>query len=232
MEAIILAGGLGTRLQGVIGAYPKCMAGVNGRPFLAYILEYLSRQGCTKAILSLGFKHEVVIEWLGQHNLPFPCEWVIEYEPLGTGGGIQLAMKQATTSNVVVLNGDTLFDIDLSALANFHMEHHAETTIALREMHHFERYGVVNTDNTDAIISFAEKRYMEHGLINGGVYLVNRDAFLSRNLPQKFSFEKEYLEQFVAQGRFFGSRSQDYFIDIGIPEDYAKVQDDFKKMFP
>ena len=232
MEAIILAGGLGTRLQGVIGAYPKCMADVNGKPFLAYILEYLSRQGCSKAILSLGFKHEVVTEWLGKQSLPFACEWVIEYEPLGTGGGIQLALKQAVTNDVVVLNGDTFFDINLGALAKFHFQHHAETSIALREMHNFERYGVVNTEEGNKILSFAEKRYMEQGLINGGVYFVNRKSFLSRDFPQKFSFEKDYLEQFVEEGKFFGSCIQDYFIDIGIPEDYARVQDDFKQMFP
>ena len=209
MEAIILAGGLGTRLQGVIGAYPKCMAAVNGKPFLEYIFNYLGKNGCTRAILSLGFRHEVVTEWLASQHFPFAVDSVIEYEPLGTGGGIQLALKAATEKQVLVLNGDTLFDIDVAELIKKHEATHAETTLALKEMHHFERYGVVNTDGAGKILSFAEKRFTSHGYINGGVYIIEREAFLTRNLPEKFSFEKDYLEKFVSDGCFFGRTSSD-----------------------
>jgi D-glycero-alpha-D-manno-heptose 1-phosphate guanylyltransferase len=228
MEAIILAGGLGTRLQGVIGAYPKCMAPVNGKPFLSYIFQYLTKQKCTSAILSLGYMHEVVTVWLDKQSFDFPYKVVIENEPLGTGGGIQLAMRQAKTNDVAVLNGDTFFDINLDEMMQFHLSKSSETTLALKDMQQFDRYGIVHTDSTGIITSFEEKKYQDTGMINGGVYIVNTKAFLSRNLPAKFSFEKDYLEKFVSEQKFFGWSSSSYFIDIGIPADYARVQNDFK----
>ena len=231
MEAIILAGGLGTRLQGVIGAYPKCMAPVNGKPFLAYIFDYLERQECTRVVLSLGYKHEVVAEWLNKGSVNIPCSQVIESEPLGTGGGIQLALGAAKDKNVVILNGDTFFDVDLQKMMDFHLKAESKTTLALKQMREFERYGVVNMGANNIILSFEEKKYRATGLINGGVYIVDKEALLAKHLPQKFSFEKDYLERYVAEGNFCGYELDGYFIDIGIPEDYARVKDDFKKMF-
>lgn len=232
MEAIILAGGLGTRLQGVIGAYPKCMAEVNGKPFLAYLLSYLKLQGCAHAIFSLGFKSEVVVDWLLANPPSFPYTTVVENEPLGTGGGIGMAMRSAGHDVVAVLNGDTYFDVNLSDLETYHRNRNAETTLALREMQQFDRYGVVRTDDKGVIIAFEEKAYKETGTINGGVYMISRKPFLDRQLPEKYSFEKDYLERFVSERRFYGCTATNYFIDIGIPEDYAKVATDFKTMFP
>jgi D-glycero-alpha-D-manno-heptose 1-phosphate guanylyltransferase len=231
MECIILAGGQGTRLQGVIGAYPKCMAPVNEKPFLHYLFEYLSTQKCTRMILSLGFKHEVVTEWLKTQSLPFEIDYVIETEPLGTGGGIALALAKAATDDAVVLNGDTMFQVDLKKLINFHQQKNAATTLALRQMHHFERYGVVNINEAGVITSFEEKRYRESGLINGGMYVINKKYLFDKQLPEKFSFEKGYLERFATEGRFFGCGNEGYFIDIGIPEDYSQAQTDFKTLF-
>lgn len=231
MECIVLAGGLGTRLQGVIGQFPKCMAPVNGKPFLHYIFEYLKAQGCTRVILSLGFKHEVITEWLSGQTLSFETDYVIEHEPLGTGGGISLAMSKAQTEDVAVLNGDTMFRVDLRSQMAFHKEHNAGTTLALKAMHHFDRYGLVRTDAHGIITAFEEKRPTEDGLINGGVYIINKAALLSKALPQKYSFEKDYLEAFVNEGKFFGYTDDAYFIDIGIPADYAQAGEDFKQMF-
>lgn len=229
MECIVLAGGLGTRLRNTIGDYPKCMAEVNGKPFLQYLFDYLQAQGCTSVILSLGYKHEIITEWLQSRNYNFKTEHVIEEEPLGTGGGIQLAIKAASQNDIAVLNGDTMFNIDLQQQFRFHREHHAETTLALKRMHHFERYGVVNVDAAGRVTSFEEKRRRDEGDINGGVYVINKTAFLQRNLPEKFSFENDYLAKYVAEGKFFGYISDSYFIDIGIPEDYQKAQSDFKQ---
>lgn len=231
MECIVLAGGLGTRLQGVIGQYPKCMALVNGKPFLHYIFRYLEEQNCTRVILSLGFKHEVVIEWLAKETCRFAIDHVIEYEPLGTGGGISLAMTKATEDNVAVLNGDTMFSVDLPSLFQFHTVKQADTTLALKEMFDFERYGVVKTNDLDCITAFEEKSHQEHGYINGGVYIVNKDSLFAKSLPAKYSFEKDYFETYLAEAGFFGYKSEAYFIDIGIPEDYQKAQEDFKEMF-
>jgi D-glycero-alpha-D-manno-heptose 1-phosphate guanylyltransferase len=231
MECIILAGGLGTRLRGVVSDAPKCMAPINGSPFLAYVLQYLAAQHATRAVLSLGYKHEVVTEWLNTTSLPFPIDYVIEREPLGTGGGLQLAMHEATEKDVVVLNGDTLFQTDLRAQAVFHKDTGASATLALKELLHIERYGIVNISANGRITSFEEKKYRNKGLINGGVYIINKEKFLSKNLPERFSFEKDYLEQFVDADDFYGIVSEAYFIDIGIPEDYAQAQDDFKTLF-
>lgn len=232
MECIILAGGLGTRLRGVIGEQPKCMAPVNGRPFLYYLLRYLETQGCTKLILSLGYRHEAVTDWLKGQSLPFKIDWVIEQEPLGTGGGIRLALTAAGDNEVFILNGDTFFDVSLKDMLAYHQQQPAttEVSLALKEMRDFERYGTVSL-NGNMITAFEEKRPRTQGLINGGVYLIDRIAFLNRQFPDKFSFEKEYFEAFVAQHHFSGYTCNGYFIDIGIPEDYDKAQQDFKELF-
>jgi D-glycero-alpha-D-manno-heptose 1-phosphate guanylyltransferase len=231
MECIVLAGGLGTRLQSVIGAYPKCMAPVAGQPFLAFLFRYLEQQHCTRVILSLGFKSEIVLDWIASLASPpvFKIDHVTEHEPLGTGGGIQLAMQKATNKHVAVINGDTMFAVNLTDLFRFHETLGAGTTLGLKYMEHFDRYGSVTT-NSDLIISFDEKRYTENGFINGGVYAVDKEYFLSKHLPEKFSFEKDYLERFLKEERFFGFRSDAYFIDIGIPADYEKANEDFKTL--
>ena len=231
MEVIILAGGLGTRLKEVIGAYPKCMAPVNGKPFLAYLFDYVNQQNATRVILSLGYKHKVVIDWLEEQDLDFELDYVIESEPLGTGGGILAAMEVAETDDVAVLNGDTMFKVNLKEQYAFHKSKNAATTLALKKMHKFDRYGAVNTDASCVITSFEEKQYKEEGLINGGAYFINRDAFLAKNLPEKFSFEKDYLEKFIKEKKFYGFVTEDYFIDIGIPTDYETAQEHFKTIF-
>lgn len=232
MEAIVLAGGLGTRLQGVIGAQPKCMAPVNGRPFLGYLLDYLERQQCTRAIMSLGFKHRVVIDWLEEQYLQFELDCAVENEPLGTGGGILAAMEDAATEHVAIINGDTMFDVDLQKMMEFHKANNAVATLALKKMTDFDRYGVVRTNDKGIITSFEEKKPTAEGLINGGIYIVNADVFLAQDFPQKFSFEKEFLEKYVGQNKFYGFVDDGYFIDIGIPADYEKAQADFKTMYP
>jgi D-glycero-alpha-D-manno-heptose 1-phosphate guanylyltransferase len=222
---------LGTRLRGAIGDYPKCMAPVNGQPFLHYIFSYLQQQGCTRVVLSLGYKADVVTGWLATQQLPFEVAYVTEQEPLGTGGGMQLALKTATASHVAVLNGDTMFSVSLNNLLKFHIDKNAATTLALKEMHHFDRYGVVRTDDAGTITAFEEKRARAHGLINGGVYVIDRAAFLDRQLPEKFSFEKDYLEAYLGEGHFYAMPAGSYFIDIGIPQDYNQAQHDFKSLF-
>jgi D-glycero-alpha-D-manno-heptose 1-phosphate guanylyltransferase len=231
MEAIVLAGGLGTRLKGVIGAAPKCMAPVNDRPFLGYLFDYLNAHKCTRVILSLGYKNKAVIDWLETQDLFFELDYIIESEPLGTGGGILGAIEECATDDVVVVNGDTLFLTDLKQQMNFHRSGKAAVTLALKDMKNFDRYGVVNTDSKGTITSFEEKQARAQGDINGGVYIINRDAFLAKDFPEKFSFEKDYLEKYVIEKKFFGYKSEEYFIDIGIPEDYEKAQQDFKTLF-
>lgn len=228
-EAIILAGGLGTRLRSVVSELPKCMAPVAGRPFLFYVINYLRSQGIEKFIFSLGYKHEVIEAYLKDQFSTLQYECSIEEEPMGTGGAIQLACKMATEKNILVANGDTLFKINGKELFNFHIEHGAECTLALKPMQQFDRYGVVELDDKKTISDFKEKQFYASGLINGGVYVLNVENFLTKDFPEKFSFEKDFLEKYYQQGKIAGIVQDDYFIDIGIPEDFERAQTEFKQ---
>ncbi len=228
-EAIILAGGLGTRLRSAVPDLPKCMAPVAGRPFVAHVIDTLRMQGVQRFIFSLGYMWGTIEDYLRSEYPSLDYTTVIEEEPLGTGGGILLALGKATSDQVLVANGDTLFRIRLAEMASLHRERNSECTLALKPMKEFDRYGVVETDTDGRIRSFREKQHYERGLINGGIYLVDRRRFLERNLPAKFSFEKDYLEAFAGEGAFYGSTQEGYFIDIGIPEDFEKAGTDLQR---
>jgi D-glycero-alpha-D-manno-heptose 1-phosphate guanylyltransferase len=222
-QAIILAGGLGTRLRSAVPELPKCMAPVNGRPFLAFVIDHFSTQGVTDFIFALGYKHEAFSAFL--ESMPgISYQLSIEQEPLGTGGAIQLACAKATGAHVLVTNGDTFYAADLRKLAEAHEAGSAGCTIALKPMRHFDRYGAVELDNDDKVVQFREKQYLEQGLINAGLYALKVDGFLAEALPEKFSFEKDYLEKQCGQGKIAGQVQDAYFIDIGIPEDYERAQ--------
>jgi D-glycero-alpha-D-manno-heptose 1-phosphate guanylyltransferase len=226
-QAIILAGGLGTRLRSAVSDVPKCMAPVAGNPFLHYVIAYLLTQGVNKYIFSLGYMSEIIEEYLTQHYPNLQYQVVIETEPLGTGGAIQLACSKATEEDVLILNGDTFFEVDIQSIVAFHHQQHSACTLSLKTMQQFDRYGVVEMDENSVITSFKEKQFYQQGFINGGVYVLNKNQFLTKNYPQKFSFEKDYLEKYVSEGNFTGIKQDGYFIDIGIPEDFNKAQVDF-----
>lgn len=227
-EAIILAGGFGTRLQGVVKDVPKPMAPVNGRPFLTYVLDYLIDYHYTRVVLSVGYLHEKVEEYFGNAYQSLEIAYAVETEPLGTGGGIAYAMSFCKSDNVLVLNGDTLFKADLSALERFHTDSHGALSIVLRHVADTSRYGSVSTDENGRILQFTEKNNATgEGDINGGIYLINKELLQRISLPNKFSFEKDLMEKFVREMPFYAMRSDGYFIDIGIPEDYARAQREF-----
>lgn len=230
-EAVILAGGLGTRLRSAVPDLPKCMAPVNGVPFLSYLIRYCKEQGIKKFVFALGYKSEEFHTFLENILLSSEYRVSIETEPLGTGGAVRLACGEIRGQNVIVVNGDTLFRISFPALSDFHRMHGAECTIALKPMKAFSRYGVVELDPNGVVNSFKEKRYYEDGLINGGVYALNVPAFLEKTFPEKFSFEKEYLEYYYTGGRIFGLTMDEYFIDIGIPEDYERASAELNRSF-
>jgi len=233
IPAIVLAGGLGTRLRSVISDLPKPMAPVNGKPFLHYIFLYLQKQGITDVVLSVGYKSEVIKEFFGDKYVGINIRYAVENEPLGTGGGIRQAMSMID-SDAYVLNGDTFFDVDLTDLYEFYTKRSSDIALALKRMHHFDRYGTVEIGNQDRVLQFQEKRYKAEGLINGGVYVINKDLFKKVEemeetiLPQRFSFEKDILEKHLVPLRYQGKEFSGYFIDIGIPEDYDRAQTDFK----
>lgn len=226
MEAIILAGGLGTRLRSEVSDRPKCMAEINGKPFLYYWLRYLERYKIEKVILSLGYMAEVVVDWTKKNRglFSFPMDYVIEKEPLGTGGALRLATNRILQKEVLVLNGDSIFLIDFDNFYKKYKTAEASITLALKEMKNFERYGNVITEQNGKIITFEEKKFCKQGFINCGVYIINKAKLDLNNFPYKFSFEKEILEK---RKDIFGFKYEGYFIDIGIPEDYHKAQEDF-----
>ncbi|KAA9036644.1 HAD-IIIA family hydrolase [Ginsengibacter hankyongi] len=227
-QAIILAGGLGTRLRSVVSELPKCMAPVAGKPFLHYVIAHLQKEGIQDFIFSVGYKSESIISFV-KENLPHNnFQFSIEDEPLGTGGALQLAIEKSTEKNILVCNGDTLFNVHVNELSNFHEQHNSDCTLCLKPMSNFDRYGVVELGDDNLIISFKEKQFYNKGLINGGVYALNTETFLNENLPEKFSFEKDYLEKFVSERKMYGLIQDEYFIDIGIPEDYERAQEELK----
>ncbi|HET7118567.1 MAG TPA: nucleotidyltransferase family protein [Hanamia sp.] len=226
-EAIILAGGLGTRLRSVISDKPKCMAPVAGKPFLHYLITYLQKNGIENFIFSVGYMHNVIEKYLKNNSTGFNYKITLEEEPLGTGGATKLSCGKVSGKNVLVCNGDTLFKINCNSLSKFHLEKKAACTLNLKPMKNFDRYGVVELNKDHSIKSFKEKQFYQSGLINGGVYALNIEEFLKENLPKKFSFEKDYLEKKVQMDKkpkLFGMIQDEYFIDIGIPEDYERAQ--------
>jgi D-glycero-alpha-D-manno-heptose 1-phosphate guanylyltransferase len=226
--AIILAGGLGTRLRDAVPGLPKCMAPVNGKPFISYVIEYLASQGVIKFVLSLGYMHEVITEYINKQYAALSIEYSIETEPLGTGGAIKLACSKTRDIHVLVTNGDTLFTINVPEVMAFHFNHNADCTVSLKPMKNFDRYGVVTLNSDASVHSFKEKQHYDAGLINGGVYILNAPKFLEEQLPFKFSFEKDYLEKYYTERRMFGIVQDEYFIDIGIPEDYNRAQGELR----
>jgi D-glycero-alpha-D-manno-heptose 1-phosphate guanylyltransferase len=224
-EAIILAGGLGTRLQGVVKDLPKPMAPVNGRPFLTYILDYLIEYHYTRVVLSVGYLHEKIEEFFGTQYKSLEIDYAVETEPLGTGGGILFAFSKCVTDNVLVINGDTMFKVDLDEFEHFHQEKSSLLSIVLREVEDVARYGSVVIGGNGLITLFSEKlASIGRGFINGGIYLIDRKLFDKYPQPQKFSFEKDLMTKYYTQEMFYGMPSDGYFIDIGIPEDYARAQ--------
>jgi len=228
-QAIILAGGLGTRLRSAVPDLPKCLAPVAGRPFLFYVINYLRSQGINDFIFSLGYKHELITDYLERDFATLSYKTVIEEEPLGTGGAIRLAAAQAHSSQVIVTNGDTLFRADIPAMLQLHNSSHAVCTLALKPMNHFDRYGVVEINDEGRITAFKEKQQYEQGTINGGLYVIDREALLATALAEKFSFEKDFLEARYAQDKLYGIAQDNYFIDIGIPDDYNQAQQDLAR---
>ena len=251
MEVIVLAGGLGTRLRSVVHEIPKCLAPVGGKPFLGYLLDWLVSQGVNHVVFSVGYLREQVIDYVQSRDWPFTYDFAIEETPLGTGGGIRLSLEKCRENQVFVVNGDTFFPVDLKAMPCAHAitlglkpmqdfdrygavevrRASACDGVAMTEEKWFfgyrpEKYFSSAAGKADAlqITAFHEKAHCEEGLINGGIYAIDRSRLDLSSLPEKFSFEKEVLEPGAAIGEIGGWVSDAYFIDIGIPEDYQKAQ--------
>ena len=215
----------------MVSDMPKPMAPVYGRPFLCYVLDRLIDAGIRRLVLATGYKHECIERYFGTQYRGAEVVYSQEETPLFTGGAIRKAAELLESTDFVVLNGDTLFDIDWQQLYDFHSRCHANLSVALRQVEDTSRYGSV-TCADERIMAFHEKTESHGaGAINGGIYAINRAWLLGLALPVKFSFEKELMQPMAGQEGFYGLRFADYFIDIGVPEDYYRAQDEFRTLF-
>ena len=227
ISAVILAGGLGTRLRSAVPGLPKPMAPISGRPFLAYLLDYWVKQGVSHFVLSVGYRHEVIVNHFGNRYKGAELDYVIEKTPLGTGGGLLLAAaKVGKEKPFLLLNGDTYFAVDLKTLVKFSMTSDADWCFSLFRTNEEGRYMGMNISPQGQIVSLKSGTGQPGRLANGGVYWVNPRALPSETfLPGgPLSLEDDIFPLAMAAGRrLFGIEFSGAFIDIGVPEDYNRA---------
>jgi D-glycero-alpha-D-manno-heptose 1-phosphate guanylyltransferase len=223
MEAIILAGGLGTRLASRLEGVPKPMAPVAGRPFLEILLLQLRRAGCTRVILSVGHLHNVIQDHFRSLFHGMQVDYAIETSPLGTGGAIRLALAQAKEESVLVLNGDTFLEADYAEMMRFHASQGGPVTIAVVHHANIARYGGVVIEEK-RVVAFEEKGRSGAGWISAGSYVLSRNLDWPPALREKFSIETDFFVPQIARLRPAAFEVRGYFLDIGIPEDLDRAQ--------
>jgi D-glycero-alpha-D-manno-heptose 1-phosphate guanylyltransferase len=224
MQALILAGGAGTRLSSVLGELNKPMAPVAGRPFLEYLLLRLKKYEIDEVTLCVGYKADLIQSYFGTgKRWGMHVSYSHESDFLGTGGALKLAEAYIHEKECFVMNGDSLFAIDLSTLMHYHRMMKAKATLALAQVENTQRYGSVGLNKAGEVVSFIEKRESNNeGLINGGVYVFAREVLDLIPDGQPVSLEKDILPGLIGHA-VYGLPSQDYFIDIGLPEDYKML---------
>jgi D-glycero-alpha-D-manno-heptose 1-phosphate guanylyltransferase len=228
MEAIILAGGFGTRLRQMVPDLPKPMAPVGGRPFLEILLRSLAHKGFCRAVVSLGYMADTVVSHFGEHFAGMDLVYEIEHTPLGTGGAVRRALTRCDTDHAFVFNGDTFLDLDAAKVEAHWQMHHVPIIVGC-EVPDAERYGRLQTHQS-RVVGFFEKGVSGPGLINAGSYVLPKqilDAFPA-DLP--FSLEADFLAKKVASERFDLIVAGGQFIDIGVPEDYVRAQTELAAM--
>lgn len=223
MEAIVLAGGLGTRLSGVVPDLPKPLAPVAGRPFLSFVLDALDAGGFGAVVLAVGHRADAIRDCYGDRHGAMRLAYSVETEPLGTGGAINLALQHTSGADVFVLNGDTFVQLDFSAMCAAHADGGERLTIAAQAVADAGRYGTLDVRG-DHVHAFVEKGRGGPALINAGVYLLRRDLLGADPGSRAFSFETDFLMPRAAVIRPRAFRTDGLFIDIGVPEDYARAQ--------
>jgi len=225
MKAIILCGGLGTRLGELTQHTPKPLINVAGRPFLAYVMDKLSTADIDGFVLATGYHAVKVSDIIKSTWQDRSVQYSIEDRPLGTGGAVRLAMENFNLDSALVANGDTLFDCDLHSMMNGFEGSPWATRLALRQMENCKRYGRVQLSKDTRVIGFGEKGHAGSGLINAGLFLQRRSALDSFG-NQPFSFETDYLAKLDPVWPIQGVVEEGYFVDMGIPEDLEQARKD------
>lgn len=226
IPAIVLAGGLGTRLRAISGDVPKPLVSVGNRPFLEYVLDTLVDAGVPAICLATSYRWELFQDHFGSAYRNTPLTYSVEHEPLGTGGAVLKCFRENQFRNALVINGDTLFKINLEQLITAHTSSNSVLTLALRSVTDVSRYGAVTRGIDGRILTFEEKGAVRPGLINAGIYIFERSAFERADLPQNFSLEVEFLRHHIDALRPLGFLADGYFVDIGVPEDLERARRD------
>ena len=220
MQAIILAGGFGTRLRAVVDDVPKPMADICGKPFLAHTISNFAQQGVTEIALSVHHLPHYIRDYFGDNYNGVKILYAEEDEPLGTGGALKHSLEiLRPTKPVIATNGDTFVNINYASLYKVHIANRENITVVVKNMQNCERYGQVILENN--IIQKFNPAGEGKGLINAGSYIINPDLF--DDMPAKFSFENDCMKPYVGKIKPRGYITDGYFIDIGIPEDYKKA---------
>lgn len=227
LDVVILAGGRGTRLQSVPGDVPKPLRPVDGRPFLSYLVEQVRGAGARRVILSLGYRPEAFQDFAAREN----TEISVEPTPLGTGGGLRTALPLVRAETLLAMNGDSYAAVDLALLAHLHRRRKALATMLLAEVPDAARYGRVEIDDDGRIERFAEKGKAGPGLINAGVYVLQRAVVEAIPAGREVSLERETFPSLIG-GPFFGEPGAFPFMDIGTPESYAASAEFFQRSKP
>ena len=227
MEAVILAGGFGTRLKAVIGNLPKALAPVSGRPFLEYLMDSLIKKGFNRTIISVGYQAEKIIYHFGHNYNGIHIDYVQEKVPLGTGGAIKIALAELRGAEGFVLNGDSFLDIDFQAIIQ-QRNINKRPIIVAKNLKNAERYGNLKVTKNN-LVGFLPKGTKGAGLINAGCYYLKKKQLEGLPLGAQFSFEKDYLLPYAKQHLFDVYIAAGDFIDIGTPSDYLRAQRFFEQ---
>ncbi|GLS03830.1 D-glycero-D-manno-heptose 1-phosphate guanosyltransferase [Chitiniphilus shinanonensis] len=222
MEAIVLAGGKGTRLREVVSDVPKPMAPISGQPFLALLLNHLAEKGISRVVLSIGYMAQVIQDYFGETYAGLEIDYVVEPQPLGTGGAVRLALEKIRSDHVFIFNGDTFLDLEISEIEALWIKERKPLIVG-REVNDTSRYGRLLTEGSVAT-GFTEKGVEGPGLINGGCYVLQAHQLDEFLVGSNFSFELDFLAPAVKQRQFGVFITHGKFIDIGIPEDFHRAQ--------
>jgi len=228
IDAIILAGGKGTRLRSIIPDLPKPLALINGEPFLDILLAQLNSFNCiNRVVLAVGYKSDMIINRYADNSAyNFKILFSIEKNLLGTGGAIKQAIPLTTSDDILVLNGDSYVDVNIGEFMAEHKSTTAFASVVLKEEKNANRYGRVEIDKRKRVLLFEEKvNNNTPGFINAGMYLMKRDIFNEVEESSVLSLEREILPRLVISG-VYGYVASGKFIDIGIPETY-KIADKY-----
>ena len=231
MQAIILCGGLGTRLRKVINEVPKPMAPIHGKPFMQILVDNLVNAGVNKIVFAVGYKKEIIKDFFGDNYKNVAMIYSEEDHPLLTGGAMKQALQYIDEDDALILNGDCYLDLDYRKIYIQHKKSNATETMAVKPMYNFDRYGNVIMNEDGQIIEFREKEPTPFGHANVGVYVVKKDIFnnYEEQLGNEFSHEVDYVTKHINDEKIYGYIHKGYFIDIGIPEDYFSFCDYVKK---